>query len=62
MQTGRGGMGSHKHGISGHAGPSPRAKYMRALEDNRFRESIKKPRAKLKYNSVSEAVQDFKPK
>jgi hypothetical protein len=62
MQMGRGGMGSHKHGISGHVGPSPRTKYMRALEDNRFRESIKKPRAKLKYESVSEAVRDFKPK
>lgn len=35
MDKGRGGMGSHKHGISGHSGPSPRAKLMTALDANR---------------------------
>ena len=32
MQKGRGGMGSHKHGISGHAGKSPRQRLMERVE------------------------------
>jgi hypothetical protein len=44
-QQGRGGMGSHKHGVSGHAGPSPKsrmwlkllAKREDALRHRRFR-------------------------
>ena len=44
-QQGRGGMGSHKHGVSGHAGPSPKspmwlkllAKHEEALRRRRFR-------------------------
>jgi hypothetical protein len=31
MQQGRGGMGSHKHGISGHAAKSPRFRLMNKL-------------------------------
>jgi len=33
-QQGRGGMGSHKHGVSGRSGPSPRAKLSRARDAN----------------------------
>jgi len=32
MITGRGGMGSHKHGISGYAPRSPRYKFAQTLE------------------------------
>jgi len=32
MITGRGGMGSHKHGISGYAPRSPRYKFTQTLE------------------------------
>jgi hypothetical protein len=32
MPWGRGGIGSTKHGKSGHSGPSPRAKFHRALD------------------------------
>lgn len=32
-QQGRGGMGSHKHGVSGRSGPSPRYKLGRVLDD-----------------------------
>lgn len=50
MQQGRGGMGMHKHGVSGYAPRSPRYKFMQTLEDNRNR--IKKPRAKLTHDNV----------
>jgi hypothetical protein len=35
MQQGRGGMGSHKHGISGHATKSPRFRLMQKLDAER---------------------------
>ncbi len=35
MQQGRGGIGSHKHGISGHATQSPRHRLMRKLAAER---------------------------
>ena len=35
MQQGRGGMGSHKHGVSGHAGQSPRLRLMQKLAAER---------------------------
>src|SRR5689334_12156291 len=53
-QAGRGGIGSHKHGVSGHSPRSPRYKFMQALEDNRKR--AKPPRAGLPYGTVSEAA------
>jgi hypothetical protein len=31
MQQGRGGMGSRKHGVSGHASQSPRLRLMKKL-------------------------------
>ena len=35
MQQGRGGMGSHKHGVSGHATQSPRLRLMKRLAAER---------------------------
>jgi hypothetical protein len=35
MQRGRGGMGSHKHGVSGHAGQSPRFRIGKKLAAER---------------------------
>jgi hypothetical protein len=35
MQQGRGGMGSHKHGVAGHATKSPRLRLMNRLAAER---------------------------
>jgi hypothetical protein len=35
MQQGRGGMGSHKHGIAGHASQSPRLRLAKKLAAER---------------------------
>jgi hypothetical protein len=35
MQQGRGGMGSRKHGVSGHASQSPRLRLMKRLSAER---------------------------
>jgi hypothetical protein len=35
MQQGRGGMGSHKHGVSGHASQSPRLRLTKKLAAER---------------------------
>jgi hypothetical protein len=49
MQQGRGGMGSHKHGVSGRAPRSPRYKLMqKTLEDNRRSTEETKRRLKPK--------------
>jgi hypothetical protein len=48
MPWGRGGIGSTKHGKSGHSGPSPRAKFHRALDasrEDRDKEEAKKQAA-----------------
>jgi len=55
MQQGRGGMGSHKHGISGHSGPSPRTKLMTCLENNRWLQSRKRRPKPIMFGSVAEA-------
>ena len=55
MQQGRGGMGSHKHGVSGHSGPSPRAKLMAALYDNRERATRKRVKPTM-YETMEEAM------
>jgi len=49
MQQGRGGMGSHKHGVSGHAPRSPRYKLRQTLEDNKRRAEAckRKPRSQM---------------
>lgn len=57
MQTGKRGLGSHKHGISGHAGPTPGAKMQRAREANQLAEAerAKKPSRPV-FGSVAEAM------
>ncbi len=59
MQVGKKGMGSHKHGVSGTSGRSPRFKFMQKLEANRA-EPKKKP--KLAYGSIADALKNEKPK
>jgi len=59
MQIGRGGMGSHKHGISGHPSRSPRYKFMQQLEANSAK-AFKRP--KLTAKTVAEAMKQSKPR
>jgi len=49
MQQGRGSVGSHKHGVSGHAPRSPRYKLRQTLEDNKRRAEAckRKPRSQM---------------
>lgn len=44
MQQGRGGMGSHKHGVSGYATKSPRFRYLLKLEAER---NLRKNRSRI---------------
>jgi hypothetical protein len=57
MQQGRGGMGSHKHGTSGHPAQSPRLRLMKKLAAERG-EYDKRPRrrAPLEFASVRAAL------
>lgn len=57
MITGRGGMGNHKHGVSGHATRTPGYKMQRTREANRLAEetAAKKPKPKM-FSSLSEAL------
>ena len=54
MQQGRGGMGSHKHGVSGHPPRSPRYKLMQTLEDNKRRAEVHKRKPKPRMVSTIE--------
>ena len=57
MQQGRGGMGNHKHAISGHSGPNPKAKFMRALDANRMTEAEKQRKPKNPvYQTIGELL------
>jgi hypothetical protein len=58
MQQGRGGMGSHKHGISGHAGQSPRLRLMKKLaaERGEYSSMPGRSRQRLKFETVREAL------
>ena len=61
MRQGRGGMGSHKHGVSGHASQSPRLRLMMRLAAERGEYdggSSRSPR-QLQFETVREAL---KPK
>ncbi len=60
MVKGRGGMGSHKHGVSGTAGPNRRALEAHARELNRRREEVKKTPKEPMYGSVRELVEKEK--
>ena len=58
MQQGRGGMGSHKHAVSGHAGQSPRLRLMKKLAAERGEYAVKPPprRKRLTFETVKEAL------
>jgi hypothetical protein len=56
MQQGRGGMGSHKHGVSGRAPRSPRYKFMQTLEDNKRRAEERKRKIKPRMVSSIEEL------
>ena len=59
MITGRGGMGSHKHGISGYAPRTPRYKFTHALEANKAL-AARKRRPELTATTIKEALRDSK--
>lgn len=52
MVSGRGGMGSHKHGVSGHATKSPRARFLERLEaeknERKDHSRIREPKTSVK--------------
>jgi len=58
MQQGRGGMGSHKHGASGHATQSPRLRLSKKLaaERGEYDAAPPRPRKRLEFESVQEAL------
>lgn len=58
-QAGRGGMGNHKHGVSGVSGPSPRFKFMRTLEDNEERRALKERRKAFRTRWLSSVKEAF---
>lgn len=58
MQQGRGGMGCHKHGVSGHASQSPRLRLMKKLAAERGEyegRSARSPK-RLRFETVLEAL------
>lgn len=59
-QSGRGGMGSHKHGISGHCGPNGRTTKATARLLNREQETKTKLRAARKQAFVGNVRDLFK--
>ena len=57
MQQGRGGMGSHKHGVSGHATQSPRLRLSKKLAAERGEyDTSRRRRTRLKFETVHEAL------
>jgi hypothetical protein len=58
MQQGRGGMGSHKHGVSGRATQSPRLRLMKRLAAERGEYEARSVRGQkgLTFTTVHEAL------
>ena len=58
MQQGRGGMGSRKHGTSGHARQSPRLRLMKKLaaERGEYDGQAARSPARLRFRTVREAL------
>jgi hypothetical protein len=58
MQQGRGGIGSRKHGVSGHATPSPRLRLAKKLAAERggYGATSSRPRRDLEYETVQDAL------
>jgi len=57
MEQGRGGMGSKKHGVSGHPGRSPRFKHNAQIEANKEADN-RKAKKPLPFDSVEECFRD----
>jgi hypothetical protein len=57
MQQGRGGMGSRKHGVSGHPGAGPRLRLAQRLaaERGEYDRGPRRRRPRLEFASVREA-------
>jgi hypothetical protein len=58
MQQGRGGMGSHKHGVSGHASQSPRLRLIKKLaaERGEYDRGSTRNRRQDQFETVKEAL------
>jgi hypothetical protein len=58
MQLGRGGMGSHKHGVSGYATQSPRLRLSKKLaaERGEYDAALPRRRKRLEFETVQEAL------
>ena len=58
MQQGRGGMGSHKHGVSGHATQSPRFRLGKKLaaERGEYDTTSARRRGRLEFETVQQAL------
>jgi hypothetical protein len=58
MQQSRGGMGSHKHGVSGHASQSPRLRLAQKLaaERGEYDKRSRRNPMGLKFGTVREAL------
>lgn len=60
-QQGRGGMGSHKHGVSGKSGPSPKTKFMTCFDANRLADQKADQRRKPRmWKSIKEALKNVR--
>ncbi len=59
MQTGRGGMGSHKHGISGRAGKSPKFRHWMKREAEKLEQ--KRPKMTRWFERVSDLFKKDRP-
>jgi hypothetical protein len=57
VQQGRGGIGSHKHGISGHASQSPRLRLAKRLAAERGEYGVQSARRplRLSFDNVRDA-------
>jgi hypothetical protein len=65
MQQGRGGVGSHKHGVSGDATQSPRLRLSKKLAAERGEYDAASPRRRkrLEFETVHEALKgEHKPR
>jgi hypothetical protein len=57
VQQGRGGIGSHKHGVSGHAMQSPRLRLSKKLAAERGEyDASPRRRKRLEFATVQEAL------
>jgi hypothetical protein len=62
MIKGGGSLGSHKHGVSGHAGHSPRFRHQTELELRREEKFKAKKKPGLRAQTVAEAMQYARPR